>query len=164
MYWTEYQNIDWASMVASPTNFDTANHEVLEYIMNGGAVWSKVEFEKKQSFYEFTYTAEDDFYTLLLTLGFNGKDSARRTKLQKAIQCCEIVVHIFGYGGEQRVIGADYNGEVVESIVELQTVTRHLDRGGQLGTSQPGDEVDLGGESFFAPMFAQVTEADIPLT
>ena len=70
MYWTEYQNIDWASMVDSATNFDTANHEVLEYIMVGGATWNKVEFEKKQSFYEFTYTADDDFYTLLLTLGF----------------------------------------------------------------------------------------------
>lgn len=163
MYWTEYANIDWPAMVGSATNFDEVNHEVLEYIMVGGATWNKVEFEKKQSFYEFTYTSEDDFYTLLLTLGFDGKSSQRRLALQKAIQCCEIVAHVFGYSGEQRVIGADYNGEVVESIVELNHVGRHLDRGGQLGTSRAGDELDLTGESFFAPMFAQVDESTIPL-
>lgn len=163
LYWTQYQNIDWETTIADPLQFDPDTHEVLEYTMVGGSTWNKIEFEKKESFYEFTYSAEDDFYTLLLTLGFAGKSVARRLALQKAIQCCEIVAHVFGYAGEQRVIGVDYNGVTAESIVELLKVTRHLDRGGQLGTSRAGDELDLGGEGFFDPIFAQVVEADIPL-
>ena len=42
-------------------------------------------------------------------------------------------------------------------------VTRHLDSGGQLGTSKGRDELDLGGQSFFAPLMATVDETTIPL-
>jgi len=163
LYWTEYQNIDWDTMVADPLQFDPANHEILEYTMIGGATWAKVEFEKKESFYEFTYSDENDYYELLVTIGMTGKSSARRLALQKAIQCCEIVAHIFGYSGEQRVIGLDYNGEVIESIVDLAHIGRHADRGGQLGTSRAGDDFDIVGEAFYAPLFAQAVEGDLPL-
>lgn len=164
IYWTEYDNIDWDTMAVTALQFDTANQEILDYAMVGGAVFNKVEFERKNAFYDFTYTRDQDFYELLITLMFKGKDRDRRNSLQSAIACCNIVVHIFGNAGEQRVVGVDWNGESFSTIVEQLAVTRHLDSGGQLGTSRGRDELDLGGQSFFAPLWASVAEADIPLT
>jgi len=163
-FWTEYNNIDWDTMLADPLLFDPTNEQILGYAMNGGAVFTEIEGESKNSFYEFTYTSEQDFYQLLVTFLFKGKDRTRRNRLQKAIACCNVVIHIYGRSGEQRVIGVDYNGEVFDPIVEFARVTRHLDSGGQLGTSRSRDELDLGGQSFYAPLWANVAESDIPLT
>lgn len=163
LYWTEYENVDWDTMLTDDTKFDTDNQEILDYTMVSSAVFSKVEFERKAAFYDFTYTRDQDFYQLLVTLQFKGKDRARRNSLQSAINCCAIVLHVYGNAGEQRVIGVDYNGEVFDPILEKLAVTRHLDSGGQLGTSRGRDELDLGGESFYAPLWASVDEADIPL-
>lgn len=162
-YWTQFQNIDWAAMLSDETKFDTNTHEVLEWVMQDGGVFSKLTFERKLSFYENTYTRETDVYALLLTMVFKGKDAARRLSFQKAIQCCEIIVHVIENTGKQRVFGVDYDGNTIESIVDYFQIGRHLDAGGQLGTSTARDEIDLTGESFFAPLFAQVDEASIPL-
>ena len=162
-YWFERDKVDWDAMLADPAQFDPVNHLILGYTMIGGAVMNKLTFERKQAFYDFTYTSDTDVYTLLITMFFKAKDSARRLKLQQAIACCDIGIHIYSNDGTQRVVGIDYNGDVIEQQLEALRVTRHLDSGGQLGTSKARDEMDLGGEAFFAPLFATVPEANLPL-
>lgn len=163
LYWFEVEDVDWAAMAADPLQFDTTNQEILGYTMVGGATMNKVTFERKEAFYEFTYTRDTDVYELLLTLLFKAKDIARRNSLQKAIACCNIGVHIYGNSGEQRVIAQDWNGNQFDNILEQLSVTRHLDASGQLGQSKARDELDLGGQSFYAPLFANVDEAALPL-
>lgn len=124
---------------------------------------NKVEFERKEAFYDFDFTEEADVYTLLLTFLFKGKDNDRKNSLQKAIACCRMGAVIFSNDGSQRVIGRDYNGLVFDNLLEEMTVKRHKDAGGQLGTSKSRDELDLGGESFFAPLFATLDESALPL-
>jgi elongation factor P hydroxylase len=34
LYWTAYENVDWDAMIADPTKFDPATHEVLEWEMS----------------------------------------------------------------------------------------------------------------------------------
>jgi len=150
-------------MLADPLQFDSATHEVLGYTMLGGATMSRLSFIRKSAFYDFTYERESDVYTILVQWIFKAKDVARRLALQKAIACCNLGLHIYCNDGTQRVVGPDYNGDTIEEMLEALAVTRHLDSSGQLGTSRARDEMDLGGESFFAPLFAQVDRANLPL-
>lgn len=161
LYVIENSQIDWAGMVGDPAYFDAANQEIIALKFTTGANAKKWTFERKEAFYEFTYTAEQDFYNLLITLAFKGKDRARRNALTSAIACCDVTVVIFGNGGEQRIVGIDYNGTTFDPILELLRVTRHVDAGGQLGSSRGRDELDFGGESFTAPLFGALTEADL---
>lgn len=163
-FWTEYDNVDWATMLADPLLFDPVNQEILGYAMNGAGVFNEVTGESKNSFYTFTYTAEQDFYELAVNLYYKGKEITRRNRLASAIACCNIVLHLYGRSGEQRVIGIDYNGETFDPIVEFARVTSHIDHGGQLGTERSHDALVLGGQSFFPPMWANVPREDIPLT
>lgn len=163
-YWFERDKVDWDAMLIDPLQFDTTNHIILGYTMIGGAVMNKLTFERKNAFYDFTYTSDADTYEILITMFFKAKEAARRLKLQKAIACCDIGFHLYGNDGTQRVVGPDYNGLAIDQMLEPLRVTRHLDSGGQLGTSKGRDEVDLGGEAFYAPLFATVAEADLPLT
>lgn len=163
-YWFERDKVDWDTMLGDPLQFDTTNQLILGYTMIGGAIMNKLTFERKNAFYDFTYTGDADVYEILVTMFFKAKDNDRKNKLQQAIACCDIGIHIYGNDGTQRVIGIDYNGVTMEQILEPLSVTRHLDSGGQLGTSRARDELDLGGESFFAPLFADVDEASLPLT
>ena len=162
-YYTEWDNIDWPTMLADPLLFDTANQQILGYAMNGGGVFSPIIGESKNSFYQFTYTSEQDYYDLLVTFAFKGQPLELRNNMQNAISCCNLVLHIYGRSGEQRVVGIDYDGEFFDPIVEYLRVGRHLDHGGQLGTRRSGHEVDFIGQSFFDPMFANVPREDIPL-
>lgn len=162
-YWFDADQVDWATMAGDPLQFNTTNQQVLDYTMLGGGVFHKLTFEPKEAFYDFTYTRETGIYTLLITMLFKAKDIARRNALQSAIACCNIGMHIYGYSGDQRVVGQDWNGVVMSNIPVQLAITRHLDTSGQLGSSNARDELDLGGESFFAPLFANVHEANLPL-
>ena len=163
IYWTEYNNIDWATMLADPLQFDPTNQQILDYEMVGGATFNRLTFQRKEAYYEFTYTGEQDFYQILVTMALKGKDRDRRNKLMSAIQCCNVYLHIYENNGGQRAVGVDYNGEVFRDLLDTLHISRHLDAGGQLGTSKGRDEVDFGGEAFFAPLFANVPVANIPL-
>lgn len=163
-YWTEDANINWTAMLADPTLFDPANQQILGYSMNGAGVFNKLTFERKAAFYDFTYTRESDVYTLLISMLFKGKQLDRRNKLAAAVNCCNVVFHLYANDGTQRVVGRDYNGVVFDPLLDSLAISRHLDSSGQLGTSRSRDELDLGGESFLPPVFANVAEADIPLT
>lgn len=164
LYWFEADKVDWATMAADPLQFDTTNQQILGYTMLGGAVMTKLTFERKEAFYDFTYTRDADVYELLITLMFKSKDIDRRNSLQSAIACCNVGLHIYDNSGVQRVVGQDWNGDSFNDILEELAIARHLDSSGQLGTSRARDEMDLGGQSFFAPLFADVLEADLPLT
>ena len=162
-YWFDVDTVDWVTMAGDPLQFDTSSQEILGYTMLGGAVMYKLTFEPKEAFYEFTYTDETDIYTLLVTMLFKSKDIARRNALQEAIACCNIGLHIYSYSGHQRVIGQDWNGVVMSNVPSQLRVSRHLDHSGQLGSSKARDELDLGGEGFFAPLFANIDETSLPL-
>lgn len=164
-YWIEYNKIDWDALIADPLAFDPVNELVLDYTnhMIAGAVFNKIDFDRESAFYDFTYTEDTDLYTLLITMFFKGKQADRRNKLQRAIACCSVYSHLYSNDGTQRSIGIDYNGETGVPILDELSITRHLDSGGQLGTSRARDEMDLGGKAFFAPLFATVPEASIPL-
>lgn len=163
LYWFDVADVDWASMIADPTKFDTTNHLILGYTMLNSATMNKVEFEAKSAFFDFTYTSDTDLYSLLIQTMYRGSDNARALSFQKAISCCNIGVHIYANDGTQRVVAQDYNGVSIQDILEPLRVGRHLDSSGQLGTSRSRDELDLIGESFFRPLFATVAEADLPL-
>lgn len=162
-FWFEYDKVDWETMIGDPLQFDTTNHQVLGYTMLGGAVMEPLTFLRKSAFFDFTYEREADVYTILVQWVFKAKDINRRLAIQKAIACCNLGLHIYCNDGTQRVIGPDYNGVEVDEMLEGLAVARHLDSSGQLGTSRARDEMDLGGESFYAPLFADVAEGDIPL-
>lgn len=165
IYWTELANIDFATMAGDATKFDVTNQTILGYTMNGSGVFNKLEFnDPKAAFYDFTFTKDADVYELLISLAFKGKQVDRRNKLQAALQCCDIFLHIYGQNGTQRAVGIDWNGVSFNNIVDSLSITRHLDRGGQLGSTKAGDELDFGGQGFFAPLFATVAEASIPLS
>lgn len=163
LYWTQYTNIDWETMAGDALQFNTTTQTVLDYTMVGGTVFKKVEFEPKGSFYDNTFTSDAGVYALLLTMLFSGKDITRRNSLMEAVQCCSIVAHVYGYDGKQRVFGVDWDGEAFQVLPTPFKIGRHLDSSGQLGSSPSRDEVDLIGEAFYAPLFASIAEADIPL-
>ena len=162
LYWTEYSNVDWATMVGDATKFDATNNLILDYVMLNSSTFNKIEFERKQAFYDFTYTEDADVVALLVSLMFKGKNNARKNSLDKAIRSCSIIAHIYDENGKQRVIGVDYNGVEFSRIPEYLSVGRVLDSSGQRGSSRARDEMDLTGEADFLPLFATVTETDIP--
>lgn len=164
LYWYDVGTVDWAAMAADPLKFDATNQLVLGYEMIGDAIMNKITFEPKSAYYEFVYTQDTGVYTLFITLSFRGKDAARRNKLAAAIACCNIGLHIIGNSGEQRIVGQDWNGESFSNILIQLAIARHLDGGGQLGTSVARDELDFGGESFYPPLFGNVPKSSLPLT
>ncbi len=143
VYWTEFANINLVALNATEF-FDEATETIIGYppLLNNG-VFTKVSFEPLTSFYNFNYTRENDYYENLITLGFKGKSSDRRMKLQRAIACCNIWLHIFSNDGTSRVVAVDYNGVNFVQQVEGLSITRHDDNGGQLGSSRATDALDL---------------------
>lgn len=163
LYWAQYTDIDWSTMAGDPLQFDTANQEILGYTMLAAAVFTKVEFDRKNAFYDVTFTEDADVYAQIITMFFDGKDRARRNSLQAATLCCNIIAHVFDNNGNERIFGVDWNGDSFDKQLTSLKVGRHLDSSGQLGQSTARDELDLTGESFFAPLYGSVTEASIPV-
>lgn len=163
-YWANYSDIDWDTMAGDPLDFDTTNQEILDYVMLSSAVFYKVNFERKGAFADFTYTRDQDFYNILVTLIMKGKDMDRRNSLTSAIPCCNVVLHLYMNDGTQRVVGVEWTGDAFQTMLTKLSIVRHLDSTGQVGTSRSRDEVDLGGESTYAPLFASVAESALPLT
>lgn len=150
-------------MLIDPLQFTPATQTILEFEMNVAGTWKRIDFEKKAGQYTSTFTEDADTYANLISMTFDGKDNPRKLAITQAIQCCDIVALVFGNNGEQRVFGVDYNGDRFDTIVSRLRVGRHLDASGLLGTDKARDEIDLTGESLFAPLFANVVEASLPL-
>lgn len=162
-YWAKYSEIDWAAMVADADLFTPATHIIKEYAMVGAAVFKKIDFNRKGGNYSFTWTEESQAYAQLIPFIFEGKSNANRLALTKAISCCKIVLHLFDNNGLERVVGVEYNGTVFNPQVTNLKIVRHLDASGSIGGDKSRDEIDLGGESTYTPLFATVTEALIPV-
>lgn len=162
-YWTENQSVDWDTMFGDPLLFNPTTGQILDYAMVGGATFNRLTFDLKTAFYDFTYTSETDLFNLLLTMNFKGQDNDRKNALMSALQCCDVIFHLFANDGTQRVVGKDYNGLGFRDLLTPLRITRLLDSSGQLSTSKARVEMDLGGEGFFAPLFSTMDVADIPL-
>jgi len=163
VYWALYSDIDWEDMAADPLQFDTATQEILGYTMVGGAVFNKLTFERKQGLYDFTYTEDTGVYEQVVTMIFEGKSVTLRNALVSTIGCCKIILHIFDNNCLERVVGVEWDGVTFEPQVKTLRITRHLDSSGEFGTAPARDELDIGGESLFAPIYAQVGETNIPV-
>lgn len=162
-YWAKASEIDWASMESDNTKFNPTTQTILDYVMVGAAVFKPIKFNRKGGSYSFTWTAETQSYEQLIPLIFEGKDNANRLAIQSAASCCKIILHLFDNNGLERVVGIEWNGtKFIPQVVNLR-VTRHLDASGNLSGEKGREELDLGGESTFAPLYATVTEANIPV-
>lgn len=162
-YWAKQSDIDWETMASDPLLFDPATQKILGYSMVGAATFTQVQFNRKGGTYNFTWTSETQSYQQLIPLLFEGKSNANRLAIQNAVSCCKVVLHLFDNNGLERVVGIEWNGsKFITQVVNLKVV-RHLDASGNLSGEKGRDELDLGGESAYAPLFAEVTEANIPL-
>lgn len=162
-YWAKCDEIDWEAMAASAPSFDPATEVILAYIMVNSAVFTKIESEKKSSQYNFQYTRANDFYTLAINLLFEGKSAARRLTIKEAILECCIILHIFDNNGLERVVGMEWVGGTFTLPVERLKIDVHDDISGLFGGTIPSDALTLAGEGLFAPLYATVGEANIPV-
>jgi hypothetical protein len=162
-YWTRRTNVDFTAMAADALKFDASNQQVLGYTMLNSATFAQIQFDKKSAFADFTYTDANGFYEIIFQAILKGKSFARRNSLQAAIQCCDILIHIYLNDNTQRVIGVEWNGVKFSEPVELVRVGRHLDGSGQIGGADARDELDLIGQQLYAPLFATVPIASLPL-
>lgn len=162
-YWAKISDVDWAAIAANPLLFDTTTQKLLGYTMLGGAVFHKLTFDRKQGFYNFTYTSDTDVYAQLITMIFEGKSITNRNNLVKAVSCCNLLIHLIDNNCQERIVGIEWNGTSFEPQISKLKITRHLDASGQFGTDKARDELDLGGESLTAPLYANVGETNIPI-
>ena len=162
IYWARVGDLNLTAMNAV-ANFDAATQTILGYVMNNTAVFKKLSFNKKSSFYDFTYSSDEDVYTQLVTIILEGKSVDTRNALCKAIACCDLVLHIIDNNCNARVVGIEWDGSTLSAQTDPAKIGRHLDSSGQLGDSKARDEVDFIGESFCPPLFATVEVSAIPV-
>lgn len=153
-YWAKYSDIDWAAMAAAPLMFNPTTQLILDYTMVGGAVFNTLTFEKKQGNYNFTFTSDADLYAQVITMIFEGKDSATRNALVASIGCCKLILHIVDNNCQERVVGVEWDGTSFTPQITPLRISRHLDTSGVLGTDKGRDEIDFGGESLIAPLYS----------
>lgn len=153
-FWAKYSDIDWEAMAAAPLIFNPTTQLILDYTMVGGAVFKKLEFERKAANYNFTYTSDTDLYTQVIATIFEGKDSANRNAIVEAIGCCKLILHIVDNNCQERVVGVEWDGTSFSPQITPLRITRHLDTSGVLGTDKGRDEIDFGGESLIAPLYS----------
>ena len=161
-FYAKYSEIDWADMASDALFFDQTNQEILGFTMVGGATWKKIEPRKRGATYNFNYTSATGFYECNAACIFDSKDRDRRNNLQYAIQCCDLVVVLFGNNGKKRVIGVDWNGVEFSRPVDNFRISQHNDQGGDLGTSTSTDDLAWQGNQLFAPLFADVARSIFP--
>jgi len=160
-FYNKYDNIDWDAMKDDPALFDQANQCILGYALNADAQpFACLEFERKTSTYSATYTKDAGVYESIFTLNFKGKGKELRNALCDAIQCCRLIIHIFDNNCEERVFGVEWTKTDFVEDIEPFEIIRHLDQGGLLGSTEPGDEIDFGGESLCPPLYGQVGSKD----
>lgn len=158
--WIENQHIDWDEMTTNTANANVnVDGEVIQFAYTGSetdASWHTLTFERKLGSYNFTFTEDADVYEQLITVTFEGKSKADREIFLNALSVCKIVAVVYDNNCQARLIGVDYDGTFTEQIKSLRIV-RHLDASGEFGTSKARDEMDLGGESLFPPMYVNTT-------
>lgn len=164
IYVARYGDIDWVAMETDPQKFDNTTQTVVEWVMNLAAVFKKWEFNRKLGEFNSTYTEESGLYENLITLIFEGNDPATRLSFVKSVNCCDLIVQIFDWNCQSRIFGVSFDGSsFLEIDITPLKIVRHLDSSGAFGGDKTRNEIDLGGEAVYAPLFATMPEADVPV-
>lgn len=162
-YWAKESDIDWVAMAADALQFDHATQTIKDYTMVGSTKFTQIQFNRKGGSYNFTYTSDTQSYAQLIPMIFEGKTNANKLAIQNAISCCKVILHLFDNNGLERVVGIEWNGTKFTTQVLKLKIVRHLDASGTLAGEKAREELDLGGESAYAPLYATVGEANMPV-
>ena len=156
-YWTKFGNIDWEATVNDPTLFDPENCCISGYVMTGEELWYCVVPQKKTATYSSVWTEDTGYYTNIINAIFEGQDINLRKAICDALECCNIVVHMFTNDvcGEL-VFGVDWNGTEIELGGKSLRIIEHGVYGGVQGGDESRNELNIGGETECAPLFANV--------
>lgn len=163
-YWAQYGDIDWVTIAGDITKFDPVTQRLIGTpTMLGGAVWKLITPERKTAQYTFTWTEETDVYTQEIQLNFEGTSNAMRLAFVKSVKCCNLVLLIIDNNCQQRLVGVEWNGTKFLKQTKTLRFGTHVSQSGQKGSSKPGNNVTLIGESDYDPMFANLNLATLPL-
>lgn len=156
-FYQRYDAIDWDAMALDAGAFDQTNQCINSYIAVADAEpWKCIEFERKTATYASTYTYDARVYETVINMNFRGKGKEIRNAFCQLIQSCRLVIHIFDNNCEERVFGVEWTGTDFLIDIEPFRVERHLDQGGLLGSTDPSDELDFGGESICPALYGGV--------
>lgn len=170
IYYEKYDFFDWAAVEAdvalgNANYFDATNQcwTAVPPLVTGGSLMAKMTFDRKSSFYEFTFTEDADVYEQVIDINFEGKSKANRNAFAKLVNCCDLIALIYDNNCQARIVGVEWNGSTFERQVKTLRIGTHADRSGQFGQSKAGDQIILVGESSIAPMVWEVAESLLPV-
>lgn len=162
----KYDDIDWAAMVDDPTKFDKATERILGYTMKTGKTFLNYPLaDREAARYENAFDA-NDLNTVSVFLNTKGKSAANRLAIKNLTNCCNVVKHVWGNDGTQRVIGVEYNSDLEKFIRPLrESAVTGTDGSGQVGTdTRPGDQLTLVDVQLSSPLFAEIDSEDFPFS
>jgi len=154
--WANFEDLDWDAIADT----QITGNIIDDVTMNGAAVFNELRIEKELSFYQSEYTADNRYYDTLATLVFNGKSAENAAVFTEAIRCCNIVLFLWDNNAKGRVLGVDLVGDVLDTPLRPLRIVRHLDAGGQLGTDEPRDEIDLQSWNLGTALFHDISWSD----
>jgi len=163
-YWCQFGDVDWVTIAADPTKFNPTTQQLIGTpTMLLSAVWKPITPERKTAQYTFTWTEETDVYVQEIALNFEGTSNDMRLAFTKSVKCCNLVLLIIDNNCQQRLVGVEWTG--VKFIKQTKTLRfgTHISRSGLKGSTKPGNDVILVGESDAEPMFANINLATLPL-
>jgi hypothetical protein len=164
-YIANFSDIDWVTMKNDLTKFNPATQEIKGYVMLGSAIFQKVEGYGKSTTYNFEYTSEKGFYHYAISMYLKGVNNTRKNNILNVIRKRGFIFHLFGNNGLQRVVGVHWDGVAFRKILDPLHLSKHVDKGGQLGQGDNGktqDDIEFQGEGRENALFATVTETAIP--
>lgn len=163
-YWAQFGDIDWTAIAADEDKWDAVNEQLIGTpTMILGATWKPITPERKTAQYTFTWTEDTDVYTQEIQLNFEGTSNALRLAFNKTVKCCNLVLLIVDNNCQQRLVGVEWTGTKFIKQTKTLRFGTHVDRSGQKGSSKPGNDVTLIGESDRPVMFANLNLATLPL-
>ena len=171
IYYEKFDFFDWAAVEAdiaagAPYNyFDPTNNcwTAPPPLVTGGSLLKKMTFDRKNAFYEFTYTEDAGVYEQAIDINFEGKSKTNVLAFSKLVSCCDLIMLIYDNNCQARLVGPEWDGTTFERQVKTLRVGTHTDRSGQFGQSLAGDQVIFVGESTLPPGVWEVDETAIPV-
>lgn len=158
---TSFDSVDWTTM-AGNTFFTAATDLILNFAMEGAAVFVPFTPEKKTLGNVSTFAGDAATWTNVLSGTANGLTNANRLAL-KNMQCCDLVAVLFTADCQAIMIGAEYiRGAWVKTLdpLRLNAVVMNTFLAG--GTDKASNAITLQGVSYNAPYFidSAITLAD----
>jgi len=160
-FYTKFSAIDWETIIADNLLFNATTRTVIDFgALLGGNTWEKIEPKGEGATYAFNYTSDTQWYDCSVNFVFDGKEKVRTANIQSAILCCDFVLVLFCNNGTKRVVGASYNGDIIQRPTRNFRITQHNDDGGVLGGTASTDTMAMGGVQLFAPLYGDFTVSD----